>query len=65
MTSATCARVPNAVRDNVFQADSMKENPIRVNTLNPRMDIESAAVFLCSDAASFINGAILVVDGGP
>jgi peroxisomal 2,4-dienoyl-CoA reductase len=27
-------------------------------------DIEKAAVFLCSDAASFINGAILVVDGG-
>ena len=27
-------------------------------------DIEHAAVFLCADAASFINGAILVVDGG-
>jgi 2,4-dienoyl-CoA reductase [(3E)-enoyl-CoA-producing], peroxisomal len=27
-------------------------------------DIENAAVFLCSDAASFINGAIIVVDGG-
>jgi peroxisomal 2,4-dienoyl-CoA reductase len=27
-------------------------------------DIERSAVFLCSDAASFINGAILVVDGG-
>jgi peroxisomal 2,4-dienoyl-CoA reductase len=27
-------------------------------------DIEQAAVFLCSDAASFINGVILVVDGG-
>jgi peroxisomal 2,4-dienoyl-CoA reductase len=27
-------------------------------------DIEHAAVFLCSDAASYINGAILVVDGG-
>ena len=27
-------------------------------------DIEKAALFLCSDAASFINGATLVVDGG-
>jgi peroxisomal 2,4-dienoyl-CoA reductase len=27
-------------------------------------DVEQAAVFLCSDAASFINGTVLVVDGG-
>jgi peroxisomal 2,4-dienoyl-CoA reductase len=27
-------------------------------------DIEQCAVFLCSDAASFVNGAVLVVDGG-
>jgi NAD(P)-dependent dehydrogenase (short-subunit alcohol dehydrogenase family) len=27
-------------------------------------DVEQAAVFLCSDGASFINGAVLVVDGG-
>src|SRR5436190_6505238 len=27
-------------------------------------DIENAAVFLCSDAASYINGSIIVVDGG-
>jgi 2,4-dienoyl-CoA reductase [(3E)-enoyl-CoA-producing], peroxisomal len=27
-------------------------------------DIEKAAVFLCSDAASYINGTVLVVDGG-
>ena len=27
-------------------------------------DIEQCAVFLCSDAAGFINGAVIVVDGG-
>ena len=27
-------------------------------------DIEKAAVFICSEAASYINGAVLVVDGG-
>jgi peroxisomal 2,4-dienoyl-CoA reductase len=27
-------------------------------------DIEKAAVFICSDAANFINGVVLVVDGG-
>lgn len=27
-------------------------------------DIENAAVFLCSDAGSYINGAVIVVDGG-
>jgi peroxisomal 2,4-dienoyl-CoA reductase len=27
-------------------------------------DIEQCAVFLCSDAAAYINGAVIVVDGG-
>lgn len=27
-------------------------------------DIENCAVFLCSDAASYINGAVIAVDGG-
>jgi peroxisomal 2,4-dienoyl-CoA reductase len=30
----------------------------------PIADIERAAVFICSDAASFVNGVVLVVDGG-
>lgn len=38
------------------------QNPLR--RFGEIADIENAAVFLCSDAASYINGAVLVVDGG-
>jgi NAD(P)-dependent dehydrogenase (short-subunit alcohol dehydrogenase family) len=37
---------------------------IPVGRFGRSADIEKAAVFLCSDAASFINGVVLVVDGG-
>ncbi len=37
---------------------------IPLNRFGRIKDIEQAAVFLCSDAASFINGAVLVIDGG-
>ena len=37
---------------------------IALGRTGPIEDIENAAVFLCSDAASYINGAIIVVDGG-
>lgn len=43
--------------------DKLKKN-IPLGRFGRIKDIENAAVFLCSDAASFINGAILVVDGG-
>jgi 2,4-dienoyl-CoA reductase [(3E)-enoyl-CoA-producing], peroxisomal len=43
--------------------EKLKKN-VPVGRLGRISDIETAAVFLCSDAASFINGEILVVDGG-
>src|SRR6185503_2815478 len=43
--------------------EKLKQN-IPLGRFGRIADIERAAVFLCSDAASFINGAILVVDGG-
>ncbi len=43
--------------------DKLRKN-IPLSRFGRISDIETAAVFLCSDAASFINGEVLVVDGG-
>jgi peroxisomal 2,4-dienoyl-CoA reductase len=43
--------------------DKLRKN-IPLGRFGRIRDIERAAVFLCSEAASFINGEILVVDGG-
>jgi 2,4-dienoyl-CoA reductase [(3E)-enoyl-CoA-producing], peroxisomal len=43
--------------------ERLKKN-IPLGRLGRIADIEQAAVFICSDAASFINGTVLVVDGG-
>ena len=43
--------------------EKLKKN-IPLGRFGSISDIERAAVFLCSDAASFINGEVLVVDGG-
>jgi peroxisomal 2,4-dienoyl-CoA reductase len=43
--------------------ESLRKN-IPLGRFGRIADIEQACVFLCSDAASFINGVVLVVDGG-
>lgn len=49
--------VPEPIRERLKKA-------VPLHRFGRIADIEKAAVFLCSDAASFINGAVLVVDGG-
>ncbi len=49
--------VPEPIKDKL-------EKRIPLQRFGLIKDIENAAVFLCSDAASFISGETLVVDGG-
>jgi peroxisomal 2,4-dienoyl-CoA reductase len=45
-----------------LQQNAIDANPLRrLGTID---DIAHAALFLCSDGATYINGATLVVDGG-
>ena len=39
-------------------------NTIPLQRLGTRTEIGEAVVFLCSEAAGYITGAVLVVDGG-
>lgn len=53
-----------------YQRDDNQEFRDRVNSIHPVRkagcadDVANAVAFLCSDAASFITGTELVVDGG-
>ncbi len=50
-----------------LQPEALKEKITRkipLERFGRIADIENAALFLCSDAASYINGVTLVVDGG-
>ena len=65
------AIAPTFVRTaiNSFQLDNPEfyntlVNRIPLGRIGQKQDIASAAIFLCSDAASFITGQILCVDGG-
>ena len=49
--------VPEPIKDKLRQR-------IPLGRFGVIQDIENAAVFLCSDAANFINGEVMVVDGG-
>jgi peroxisomal 2,4-dienoyl-CoA reductase len=49
--------LPEALKEKIT-----KKNPL--GRFGRIADIENAALFLCSDAASYINGVTLVVDGG-
>jgi 2,4-dienoyl-CoA reductase [(3E)-enoyl-CoA-producing], peroxisomal len=49
--------VPEPIKENLRQR-------IPLGRFGEIADIEKAAVFLCSEAASYINGTVLVVDGG-
>lgn len=56
-TEGMARLVPQPVKDRLLKK-------IPVGRFGRIADIEKAAVFLCSDAASFINGVVLVVDRG-
>jgi peroxisomal 2,4-dienoyl-CoA reductase len=49
--------VPPEVKDKIAKK-------IPIGRFGKIADVENAALFLCSDAASYINGVTLVVDGG-
>ncbi|MBQ7594213.1 MAG: SDR family oxidoreductase [Synergistaceae bacterium] len=65
------AIAPTFVRTaiNSFQLDNPEfynslVNRIPLGRIGSKQDIASAAIFLCSEAASFITGQVLCVDGG-
>ena len=52
------------IKQNKKQINEMIKTKVPMNRFATPSDIASSAVFLCSDKASFITGATLVIDGG-
>ena len=58
-----CARAAGGFMPKEY-IDKWVKQGIPVQRLGTRRDIGDAALFLCSDAASYVTGVVLVVDGG-
>ncbi|ODV89769.1 hypothetical protein CANCADRAFT_4395 [Tortispora caseinolytica NRRL Y-17796] len=56
------SKMANGLLEKLGKEDMMKNNPRQ--RLGEPEDIEGLILFLCSPAASYINGAIIVIDGG-
>ena len=52
------------IKDNKSMVDVMLENEVPLKRFGSPEEVADAVTFLCSERASFITGATLVVDGG-
>jgi len=52
------------IKENKSMVDVMLENEVPLRRLGKPEEVADAVKFLCSERASFITGATLVVDGG-
>jgi NAD(P)-dependent dehydrogenase (short-subunit alcohol dehydrogenase family) len=57
LTATAAANVPDEVQRRLSEANPMRR-------LGTPLDIADVVVFLCSDAARYVNGQVLHVDGG-
>ena len=52
------------IKDNPDKVDKIIKSAVPMNRFGSPEEMADAAVFLCSERASFITGSVLVVDGG-
>ncbi len=52
------------MKDDIGRVNDIIESTVPMNRFATPQEIADSAVFLCSDRASFITGATLVIDGG-
>ena len=62
-TAAAAAAAQGTTADDVM-ARMMEKDPVAMGRYGDPQEVAAAVVFLASDAASWITGAALAVDGG-